>query len=291
MRVFVTGATGFIGTALTKELIGAGHQVLGLCRSEEKAPALAALGGEVFMGTLDDLDRLKQGAASADGVVHLAFIHDFSKFAENAEIDRRAIEAMGSAIAGSDRLMLVTSGVGMVAPGRVATEADKPSPDFPRATERAAAAAAANGAKVSVVRLPQVHDTMRQGLVSYAIQIFREKGACAYVGDGGNRWSAAHVGDVARLYRLALEKAAANATYHAVAEEGVAMRDVVETIARRLKLPVRPLGADEVQGFFGWFAMFAGLEMSASSDETRRILGWQPEGPGLIADLERLPVS
>ena len=291
MRVFVTGATGFIGSALVKELIAAGHRVLGLARSEAGAKALAAAGAEAHRGDLENLESLRSGAAAADGVIHLAFIHDFSKFAENSEIDRRAIEAIGAAIEGSNRPLLVTSGLGLLAPGRIATEEDKPAANFPRASEAAAAAVAAKGVNVSVVRLPQVHDTAKQGLISPAIQIYREKGVCAYVGDGRNRWPAAHLLDVARLYRLAIEKAEPNAIRHAVAEEGVAMRDIAEAIGRRLSLPVKSIAPEESQAFFGWLARFAGLDMPASSAQTRRKLGWQPTGPGLIADLEQLPVS
>jgi nucleoside-diphosphate-sugar epimerase len=293
MRVFVTGATGFIGSAVVKELIAAGHQVLGLCRSDEKAAALAAAGAEVYLGSLEDLDSLKQGAARSDGVIHLAFNHDFSKFVANCEDDRRVIKALGSVLAGSGRPLIVTSGTGIAntVPGQPAKEdnATIGSDVIPRAaSEEAAAAVAADGNNVSVVRLPQVHDTVRQGLITPAIEIYRQKGACAYLGDGLNRWPAAYVLDVARLYRLAIEKAEPNAKYHAVAEEGVSMRDIAEAIARRLKLPVKSIAPEEAQAFFGWLAMFAGHDVPASSAQTRRKLGWEPTGPGLIADLERL---
>src|SRR5580698_10607270 len=231
MRVFVTGATGFIGSALVTDLIAAGHQVLGLCRSAEKATALSAAGAEVHRGSIEDLDSLKAAAARADGVVHLAFNHDFSRFAANCEDDRRVITALGSVLAGSDRPLIVTSGtpIANTVPGQPAKEdnATIGSDVHPRAaTEEAAALLAADGVNVSVVRLPQVHDPVRQGLISPAIEIYREKGACAYVGDGRNRWPAAYVLDVARLYRLAIERAEPNAKYHAVAEEGVPMRDI-----------------------------------------------------------------
>ncbi|MGP8232221.1 MAG: SDR family oxidoreductase [Methylovirgula sp.] len=288
MRVFVTGATGFIGSAVVKELIAAGHQVLGLTRSEAGAKALAAAGADAHHGDLEDLDSLRSGAAAADGVIHLAFIHDFSKFAENCEIDRRAIEALGAALKGSDRPLVVTSGVGLVAPGRIATEDDKPTPDFPRASEATALALVADGVNASVARLPQVHDTVKQGLVTYAIAIAREKGVFAYVGDGHNRWPAAHVLDVARLYRLALEKAEPGAIYHAVAEEGVSHKDIADTLGRRLQIPVKSIAPDEAQAHFGWLAMFVAHDMPASSEKTRKKLGWQPTGPGLIADLEQL---
>jgi nucleoside-diphosphate-sugar epimerase len=296
MRVFVTGATGFIGSAVVKELIAAGHQVLGLCRSDDKAPALAAAGAEVHRGRLEDPDSLREGAARSDGVIHLAFNHDFSQYAANCEDDRRVIEALGSALAGSDRPLIVTSGTGMAStsPGRPATEDGEAmsSKEIPRAaSEEAAASVAANGVNVSVVRLPQVHDTARQGLVSPAIEIFREKGACAYIGDGQNRWPAAHVLDTARLYRLAIEKAAPGAKYHAVAEEGVPMRDIAEAIGRRLKLPVKSIAPEEAPTWFGWLAMFAGHDVPASSEQTRQRLGWRPTGPGMIADLERLQLT
>ncbi|MDR3516158.1 MAG: SDR family oxidoreductase [Azospirillaceae bacterium] len=293
MRVFVTGATGFIGSAVVKELISAGHQVLGLCRSDEKAAALAAAGAEVYRGSLEDEDSLRQGVARSDGVIHLAFNHDFSKFVANCEDDRRVIKALGSALAGTDRPLIVTSGTGMAKAlaGQPATEdgAVISSSVIPRAaSEEAAASVAADGVNVSVMRLPQVHDTARQGLVTPAIEMYRQKGVCAYIGDGLNRWPAAHFLDVARLYRLAIEKAEPNAKYHAVAEEGVSMRDIAEAIGRRLKLPVKSITPDEVPAFFGWLAMFAGHDMPASSALTRKWLGWQPTGPGLIADLEQL---
>ncbi len=296
MRVFVTGATGFIGSAVVKELIAAGHQVLGLCRSDEKAAALAAAGAEVYRGSLEDSGSLKEGAARSDGVIHLAFNHDFSKYAANCEDDRRVITTLGSVLAGSDRPLIVTSGTGMAnaAPGQPAKEdnATIGSGMIPRAaSEEAAAAVATDGVNVSVVRLPQVHDTAKQGLITPAIAMYREKGACVYIGDGLNRWPAAHVLDVARLYRLAFEKAEPNAKYHAVAEEGVPMRDIAEAIGRRLKLPVKSIAPEESQAYFGWLAMFAGHDMPASSEQTRRKLRWEPTGPGLIADLERLHVS
>lgn len=296
MRVFVTGATGFIGSAVVKELIGAEHQVLGLTRSDAGAAALAAAGAEAHRGSLDDLDGLKQAAAGSDGVIHLAFNHDFSRYLANCEDDRRVVEALGSALAGSARPLIVTSGTGMANTelGRPSTEDDVAisAALAPRAaSEEAAAAIATQGANVSVVRLPQVHDTVRQGLVSYAIAIAREKGVSAYVGDGNNRWPAAHVLDTARLYRLALEKAEPGARYHAVAEEGVPLRDIAEVIARRLEIPALSIAPEEAEAHFGWLAAFAGRDVPASSAQTRARLGWQPTGPGLIADLEQLRVS
>jgi len=296
MRVFVTGATGFIGLPVVKELIAAGHQVIGLCRSDEKAALLAATGAEVHRGSIDDADSLRSGAARSDGVIHLAFNHDFSRFVQNCEDDRGVIQALGSALAGSRRPLVITSGTGIAntVPGRPAEEGNATvgSDRHPRAaSEEAAAAAAAGGVNVSVVRLPQVHDTARQGLVSPLIEMYRAKGSCVYPGDGLNRWPAAHVLDVARLYRLAVERAEPDAKYHAVAEEGVPLRDIAEALGRRLQLPARSIAPDETEAWFGWLAMFAGLDLPASSAWTRETLGWQPAGPGLVADLERLQLA
>lgn len=296
MRVFVTGATGFIGSAVVRELIAAGHQVLGLCRSEHKEAALSGVGAEVYRGSLEDLDGLRAGAARSEGVIHLAFNHDFSRLAENCETDRRVIRALGEGLAGSGRPMVVTSGTAMAntVPGQPATEEGGviSSDVIPRvASEEVAASVAADGVEVSIVRLPQVHDTVKQGLVTYAIALFREKGVCAYIGDGLNRWPAAHLLDVARLYRLAIERAEPSARYHAVAEEGVTMREIVETIGTRLKLPITSIGPEEASEFFGWLAMFAGRDLPASSALTRRKLGWEPRERGLIADLEELRVA
>lgn len=296
MRVFVTGATGFIGSAVVKELMAAGHRVSGLSRSKEKGAALAATGAEVIDGSLEDLDGLRRAAAELDGVIHLAFNHDFSKFVANCEDDRRVIAALGSALDGSDRPLIVTSGtlIAHNASGGPATEEDAAlsSEAHPRAaSEEAAASAAARGVNVSVVRLPQVHDTARQGLITWAIAIAREKGVCPYVGDGHNRWPAAHVLDTARLYRLALERAERGAKYHAVAEEGVSFREIAEVLGKRLKLPVSSINPDEAKAHFGWLAPFAGLDAPASSALTRRRLQWQPTERGMIADLEELQGS
>jgi nucleoside-diphosphate-sugar epimerase len=291
MRIFVTGATGFIGSAIVQELVSAGHQVLGLARSDAGAQSLVAAGAEVHQGHVEDLDSLRRGAVISDGVIHTAFIHDFSKFKENCEIDRRAIEALGSVLAGSDRPLIVTSGTGIAGHGRLATEEDAPvSADIiPRAvSEEAAASVAARGGRVILVRLPQVHDTVKQGLVTYAIQLAREKGVSAYVGDGLNRWPAAHRLATAHLYRLALEKGDAGARYHAVAEEGITFRTIAEVIGRGLNVPVVSIPVEEAAGHFGWLAVFAGSDIPASSTRTRERLGWKPSGPGLIADLENM---
>lgn len=291
MRVFLTGATGFIGSAIVPELIGAGHQVLGLTRSETGAQSLIAAGAEVHRGDLEDLESLRSGAAASDGVIHCAFNHDFSNFVANCEADRRAIEAMGSVLVGSDRLFIITSGTGMgsAAPGQPATEDhfDRNNPNPRKASEEAGVSVADSGVDVSVVRLPQVHDPVKQGLITPLIQVAREKGVSAYVGDGLNRWPAAHVSDVARLYRLALEKQEAGSRYHAVAEEGISAREIAEVIGRGLKMPVISLSPEDVPAHFGWLGMFAGFDLPASSAQTRERLGWQPTGPGLIADLDQ----
>jgi nucleoside-diphosphate-sugar epimerase len=296
MRVFVTGATGNIGSKVVRELISAGHQVIGLCRSDAKAPALAAMGAEVYRGSIAEPESLKEGAARSDGVIHLAFNHDFSRFAQNCEDDRLVVKALGDVLAGSDRPLIVTSGtpIANTVPGEPAREGNATvgSETHPRAaSEEAAAAAASQGVNVSVVRLPQVHDRLTQGLITPAIQMFRDMGMCAYVGDGSNRWPAAHVLDVARLYRLAVERAEPDAKYHAVAEEGVPMRDIATAIGRRLNLPVRSIPEEEVEAVFGWLALFAGHDMPASSERTRAVLNWNPTGPDLLSDLAQLNIS
>jgi len=293
MRVFVTGASGFIGTPLTAQLIAGGHRVLGLARSDSAARALAEAGADVHPGSLEDLASLRAGAAKADAVVHFGFIHDFSKFQENCEIDRRAIEAMGSELAGTSRPILITSGTGaQAAPGRSAVESDAavPSSIVPRgASEEAADAIASVGVHVRVVRLPQVHNPLRQGLVTYLIALAREKGVSAYVGDGSNRWPAVHVYDAAYLYRLALEQPARPAIrYHAVGEEGVQLRAIAEAIGRRVNVPAKSIATEEAPSHFGWLAHFVAADMPASSAITQQQLGWNPAGPGLIADLDRV---
>jgi nucleoside-diphosphate-sugar epimerase len=292
MRVFVTGATGFIGSTIVPELINAGHKVLGLTRSDAGSRSLTAAGAEAHRGDLEDLGSLRSGAAQADGVIHCAFDHDFSNFVANCEKDRRAIEVFGAALAGSDRPLIITSvtGIGNVVAGQPATEDtfDPSHPNPRKPSELAAASVSAAGGNVSVVRLPQVHNTIKQGLITRLVDLAREKGVSAYVGDGANRWPAAHVLDVARLYRLAVEKREAGARYHAVTEEGIPVRDIADVIGRGLKVPVVSLSSEEAAGHFGWLAMFAGLDLPASSARTQERLGWHPTGPGLIADLEHM---
>ena len=293
MRVFVTGATGFIGCALVPELINAGYQVLGLTRSEAGAKSLAAAGAEVHRGSLEDLESLKSGAAKSDAVIHLAFNHDFSNLKQNSEDDRKVIETLGEVLAGSDRPLIITSGTGLVRSktGAPAVETDDhvSSAEFPRAASEEAAEAliAKGGGRVTVMRLPQVHDTSKQGRITLHIQTARQQGRVAYVGEGKNRLPAVHLSDAVRLYRLALEKGQAGARYHAVAEEGVALRDIAEVIGARLKMPVESITAEEAPKYFGWMAHLAMIDLAASSALTRERLGWRPVGPRLIADLER----
>ncbi len=293
MRVFVTGAAGFIGSRLVPELIGAGHTVLGLARNDANAKIITEAGAEVHRGDLTDLKSLQSGAEKADAVVHLAFVHDFSKFEENCAIDKAAIDAIGEVLTGTDKPLLTTGGLALMADGRSSTEDDIPSPRLPRVSEAATDALAERGIRAATMRLPQVHDPEKQGLITYAVQIAREKGLSPYIGEGLNRWPAAHVVDVAHLYRLALEKLASDKSeagkkYHAVAEEGVTMREVAEVLGAGLKVPVKSIAPEEAPAHFGWLAMFAGLDMPATSAITRKKLGWNPTGPGMIADLKAM---
>ncbi len=293
MRVFVTGATGFVGSAIVKELISAGHQVLGLTRSEAGAKALVAAGAEAHHGTLEDLDSLCSGAAGCDGVIHTAFIHDFSKFQESCDTDRRVVGAIGSVLAGSKRPLIVTSGtaLGGAAPGEMAVEenvASSKTTHHPRvASEEAAAAAAAGGVHVSILRLPpSVHDKGDHGFLPMLINIAREKGISAYIAEGANRWPAVHRADAAQLYRLVIESGIAG-TYHAVGDEGIPTRNIAESIGRHLNLPVKTISPEAAAAHFGWLAGFFGSDLPASAQLTKERLGWQPTHAGLIADLEQ----
>jgi nucleoside-diphosphate-sugar epimerase len=292
MLVFLTGATGFIGSRIVPELLAAGHQVLGMTRSDRGAKALEAAGVQVHRGTLEDPDSLRAGAAQADAVIHTAFDHEFENFVANCGKDSRAIAAMGSVLKGSDRPMIITSGTGMGdgENGQPATEdvfnIDHPNPRS--ASEVAGNALLEAGVDLRVMRLPQVHDTVKQGLITPYVDIARAKGVAAYIGDGGNRYPAAHVLDVAKLFVLALDKGERGARYHAVAEEGVMLRDIAKPVGAGLDVPVTSITQQEAAAHFGWFGMFAGMDLLASSAMTRARLGWQPTGPGLLEDLARM---
>lgn len=289
MRVFLTGSTGFIGSQVTRELINAGHQVLGLTRSQEGALALQAMGAEPHHGNIEDLSSLQSGAQACDAVIHTAFAHDFANFVANCQKDSRAIEALGSSLEGSERPLIITSGVGMgsPAPGQAADEdhfySEHPHPRV--ASELAGKALLERGVNVVVMRLSQIHNPVKQGLVTYVIQQAREKGFAAYIDDGLNQWSAAHLADTAQLYRLALEKHQPGARYHAVAETGIAFRLIAETIAQGLGIPAISVSTKDAEASLGWLSAFAGQDMSCLSSKTQTRLGWQPKGPGLIADL------
>ena len=289
MRIFVTGAPGFIGSALVPELIQAGHHVLGLTRSDAGAEKLRKAGAEVLHGNIEDLDSLREGTAKTDGVIHLAFNHDFSQFQENCDDDHKAIEAIGEVLLDSNRPFVITSGTAIAAnvDGQTSTEDGTTASWNPRsASEAAVKELTARSVNTSVVRLPQVHDTHKQGLIPYVHALAREKRVSAYIGDGGNRWPAAHVSDVARIYRLAFEKAERGAIYHAVDEEGVSMKAIAEALGRGLKVPVVSINPQEAEGHFGWLARFAAHDMPASGAFTQQKLNWKPTGPGLIADLD-----
>ena len=286
MRVFVTGATGWVGTAVVQDLIASGHQVLGLSRSDKGAEALKAAGAAVHRGSLDDLESLKSGATQADGVIHLAFNHDFTKFEANAAEEALAIDAIGDVLEGSGRPLILTSGVAFLAPGRVAVEADTATPHFPRKPEALAASLVARGVRTTTVRLaPTVHGLHDNGFVPRLVQMAREKGVSAYLGDGQNRWPAVHRSDACRVFRLALERGAEGGPFHAIAEEGIPVKEIAEVIGRRLNIPVVSKSQDDAAEHFGWFAMFIGLDAPASSARTREILGWEPTGPTLFQDM------
>lgn len=289
MRVFITGATGFVGSAVVADLLSHGHQVLGLARSDAAAAALTASGAEVHRGDLDDPASLQDGVRQADGVIHTGFIHDFTRFAQVCATDRRAIDAMTDTMAGTGKPLVVAAGLAHIASGRLATEAD-PAPVapeiYPRQSESAAAAAAQRGVPVSVVRLaPSVHGAGDHAFVPFLISRARDTGLSAYVGDGRNRWSAVHRLDAAALFRLALTARAAHATYHGTAEEGIAFRDIATAIGHGLGLPVASVPQDAAHSHFSWLARFAALDAPASSTVTQTRLGWRPRHPGLLADL------
>jgi nucleoside-diphosphate-sugar epimerase len=290
MRIFVTGASGFVGSAVVQELLGAGHQVLGLVRTEEAAARLIATGAKAQIGTLEDHDGLKRGANSADAVIHTAFKHDFTTFTANCALDRDAIEAIGSVLEGTDKPLLVTSGCAVIPSGPLRLESDPAvpySPSYPRVSEATALALAARGVKASVVRLPpSVHGDGDHAFVPLMINIAREKGVAAQVGEGLNRWPAVHRLDAARVFRLAIERGAEGGPFHAVDEQGIPFKEITATIGRRLGVPVVSKTPEEAAEHFGWFAPFAGIDAAVSTERTRQLLGWKPEQPGLLADLE-----
>ena len=290
MRVFVTGATGFVGSSVVSELISAGHDVVGLSRSDAGAEALVRTGAKAFRGDVNDLERLRNAAEAADGIIHAAFNHDASDLKQHSENDRKVIATLGAALAGTDRPLIITSGTGLVqsVTGRPVRETDDhaTSAVFPRAaSEEAADALIDQGGNVMVMRLPQVHDTRRQGRIRWHIQIAREQGRVAYVGEGRNRVPAIHVSDAARLFRWALERGEAGARYHAVAEEGVTLREIAKVIGAGLRLPVESITPEEAPDYYGWLAQLATLDLPASGALTRQQLDWVSTGPGLLADL------
>ena len=284
MHVFLTGASGWVGSAVAEDLLAAGHQVTGLVRNAQKAQALVALGMQVVNGTLDDHQLLHDGASRADAVIHTAFNHDFSRFSENCAQDERAIQILGEALNGSDRPLLVTSGVAMIAPGRLATENDLPfvAPAYPRRSEAAARELADKGVRAATIRLsPTVHGLGDHGFIPILMDLAKQTGVSAWPEDAENRWAAVHRRDAATLYRLALETGMTQAVYHAAAEEGILFRDIAQAIGKHLGVPAEPRAREH----FGWFADFASLDMAASSEQTRAVLGWNPTHPTLLADL------
>lgn len=290
MRVFVTGATGFIGTALVQELISAGHQVLGLARSDASAQKLFEAGAEVHRGDLEDLDSLRSGATQSDGVIHAGFIHDFTRFSEVCEVDKIAIETIGEILAGSNRPLIVTSGTALVNPGSLATEDIIPpfNPAWPRASEQTADTVAALGVRAAVIRLsPSVHGNGdKHGFIPILVNIAREKGFSAYIGDGLNRWNAVHRLDAARLFRLALENATQRARYHASAEDMITVKSIAEAIGKQLDIPVKSIAPEAAAEHFGWFSQMAVIDCPASSNWTQEHLNWQPTHSTLLADIE-----
>ncbi len=296
MRVFITGASGFIGLAATKELLAAGHEVLGLARSDASAKLLKDAGAEVSRGSLEDLESLKTAASKADAIIHSAFDHSAfnhgpEAFVQSCELDRAAIEALGEALNGTKRLLLVSAGVG-ITPGKVRTEEDPVSNAMrmPRVSEETANAIQARGGNVATVRLPQVHDRVKQGLITYLVKIAQQTGVSAYVGEGSNRWAAAHIDDVARLYKLAVEKGEGNVRYHAVGEEGVSVKSIADTLGKTMKLPVVQKTKEEAAAHFGFLASFIELDMPAANSLTKERLGWNPTGVGLLTDLQNLQI-
>ncbi|HEY8955782.1 SDR family oxidoreductase [Chitinophaga sp.] len=290
MRVFVTGATGFVGTAIVQELISAGHQVLGLARSDASAQKLVNAGAEVLRGDLEDLDSLRTGAGETDGVIHAGFIHDFARFAEVCEVDKKAITTIGEVLAGSNRPLIVTSGTALVSPGQLATEDIIPplNPAWPRASEQATDEVCRLGVRAAIVRLsPSVHgDDDKHGFIPILINIAREKGFSAYIGEGLNRWNAVHRLDAAHLFRLALENATPGTRYHACAEEAVTVRSVAEAIGQRLNIPVRSITPEAAAQHFGWFSQMAAIDCPASSKLTQERLNWQPTHATLLSDID-----
>ncbi|MGX1496151.1 nucleoside-diphosphate-sugar epimerase [Labrenzia sp. MBR-25] len=286
MRIFVTGATGFLGAAIVEDLIEAGHQVLGLARSDAAAAKLLEMEAEAHPGTLDDIDSLRRGAQRADGVIHTAFDHDFSKFAASCKTDRQAIEALGDALSGTEKPLIVTSGL-PITPGRTATEADAPltaADGMPRVSEQTALGFVDRGVRVSVIRMAQIHDARKQGFASYLLDHARQTGLSAYVADGANRWPAVHLRDAARLYRRVLKAGTSGARYHAVGEDGVTMREIATAIGRKLDLPAVTIATEDVEGHFGWLARIAQMDAPASSLQTRRALNWMPQEPALLVN-------